>query len=278
MSFSLRNGLKLITLLTDFGIKDGYPGIMKGVIWGIDAQIQIADITHHIPAQNILTGSIVLNRSFDYFPAGSVHIAVVDPGVGTQRMPMAARLGEHFFVLPDNGLITLPLQKALERGWPTEFYHLDQPKYWLTAVSNVFHGRDIFAPSGAHLARGVPINELGTRIERPVTLELPQAERTAEGWRTQVLDVDHFGNLITGLSAKQIDPLSVQRVRVAGVEIPGLVKTFGSGKAGDLVALIDSDNRLSIAVVNGNAAERLAAQPGDQVDVVLNPGLPKERA
>ena len=261
--------MKFITLLTDFGLKDGYPGVMKGVIWRIAPDAQIADLTHLIPSQNVLAGSLNLSRSFPYYPDGTVHIAVVDPGVGTERRPIAARLGEHFFVLPDNGLITYPLLLAHQNGWQMEFVHLDQPRYWLENVSNVFHGRDIFSPVGAHLARGVPLRELGSLIDDPIALEPPAPARTDVGWNGEIIDIDHFGNLSTNLREGQVTIENVQDVHCCGETIKGMVRTFGERQVGDLVSFLDSDGRLGIAVVNGNAADRLNAHPGDSVQVTL---------
>lgn len=261
--------MTVITLLTDFGLKDGYPGVMKGVIWNIAPDANIADLTHLIPPQNVLVGSLNLGRNFHFFPPGTVHISVVDPGVGTARRPMAARLGEHYFVLPDNGLITYPLLYARRQGWETEFVHLDKPQYWLENVSNVFHGRDIFSPVGAHLARGVPLRDLGSPIDDPIVLEPPTPRRVESGWRGEIIDIDHFGNLSTNLSEDLVSIESVREVRLCGKTITGMVRTFGERKSGDLVAFIDSDGRLAIAVVNGNAAEELNAQFGDEVRVTL---------
>ena len=147
--------MAIITLMTDFGMKDGNVGVMKGVIWGICPQAQISDLSHMIGAQNVREASLILSRSAPYFPKGTVHVVVVDPGVGTARRPMTAQIGDWFYVGPDNGTITLLLERAKKEGWPCKFVQLDQTKYWLPNVSYVFHGRDIFSPVAAHLANGV---------------------------------------------------------------------------------------------------------------------------
>lgn len=260
---------KLITLLTDFGLEDGYPGIMKGVILGIASDAQIVDITHLISPQNILEGALALSRAAPYFPPGTVHIAVVDPGVGTARRPIAARLGIHWFVAPDNGLLTLVHQQARQRGEPAEFVHLNQPRYWLPKVSPVFHGRDIFAPVGAHLANGTPLHALGTPISDPLQLHFPQPEplQEARGWRGQIIAVDHFGNLVTNISAERLEGSAPLRVRFKQHTIKGLSRTFGDGHPGQLVALIDSADYLSLCLVNGSAQQATQAQIGDGVVV-----------
>jgi S-adenosylmethionine hydrolase len=153
--------MPILTLTTDFGVKDGFVATMKGVIWSICPSAQIADISHSINPQNVLEGAFVLWRAYSFFPAGSVHVAVIDPGVGTRRRPMAAHLGEHYFVGPDNGLFTPIYEDAEKNGWPKEIIELKNKKYFLSEVSHTFHGRDIFAPVGAALANGVALADLG---------------------------------------------------------------------------------------------------------------------
>jgi S-adenosylmethionine hydrolase len=259
--------MRFISLLTDFGLKDGYVGVMKGVIWGIAPQVQIADITHLIQPQNILEGALALGRAALYFPADTVHVAVVDPGVGTARRPIAAQLGEHFFVGPDNGLCTLLVAHARQAGGPVRFVHLNQPRYWLAEISNVFHGRDIFSPVAAHLVNGVPLEVLGSLIDNPHLIQLPVPERTTQGWRGQVLWVDNFGNLSTNLTAANLAVMDQVVVRIAGREVHGLVNTFGDRQPGELVAMLDSSGALSICVINGDAAARLNVEAGEMVEI-----------
>jgi len=259
--------MRFISLLTDFGLKDGYVGVMKGVIWGIAPQAQIADITHLIRPQNVLEGALALGRAAPYFPAGTVHLAVVDPGVGTERRPIAARLGEQAFVGPDNGLCTLLVDQARQAGAPVQFIHLTQPRYWLPEISNVFHGRDIFSPVAAHLVNSVPLEALGVLIDDPQLLDLPKAVRTERGWRGQVLWVDNFGNLSTNLTGEDLAGMETVVVRIAGHEIHGLVKTFGERHMGELVAMFDSSDALSICIVNGDASAQLGVQAGQMVEI-----------
>lgn len=263
--------MTVITLTTDFGLKDGNVGVMKGVIWNIAPEAQIADISHLIQPQNIREAALVLYRSVPYFPPGSVHLAVVDPGVGTERRPLAARLGSHFFVLPDNGLITLMLNQAETENESIEFVHLDQSEFWLPKVSYVFHGRDIFAPVAAHLALGVPLRSLGRPIDDPVRIKFPFPEKTPNGWKTEVLHIDHFGNISTALTRADLGEAKNISVRIKEVTIDGLVKTFGERPPGDLVALYSSSDYLIICEVNGNAASRLGVRVGEPVEVFLHP-------
>jgi len=258
--------MAVISLLTDFGLKDGFAGIMKGVILGIAPQAQIIDISHEISPQNIPEAALILFRAAPYFPAGTVHTVVVDPGVGTLRRPLAAQIGNQFFVGPDNGCITTWLELARQTGQETAFYHLTRPEFWLPAVSTVFHGRDIFAPVAAHLAAGTPLPALGEPISDPVLLRLPQPQPTPNGLRGEVIHIDHFGNLACNIRLEHLHR-PVQEVQVEVHTIEGLVDAFGERPAGSLVALLGSTGNLVISVVNGSAASRLNARPGDPVEV-----------
>ncbi len=261
--------MKLITLLTDFGLQDSFVGIMKGVIYNICPDATLVDLTHEIPPQSVMAGALALERAVPYFPAGTVHVAVVDPGVGTQRPPIAARIGTYQVVGPDNGLFTRLYQQAERSGDLVEVVHLNQPQYWLAEISKVFHGRDIFAPVGAHLANGVPLNMLGTPLDDFVRLDFPEPRREAHAWVCQVMAIDHFGTLQLNLSQSELAQCEVKRVVVAGENIEGLCATFGERPPGELMTLMDSSGHLSIAVVNGNAAKRLNATVGQDVLVEL---------
>lgn len=264
--------MKVITLTTDFGTGDDEAGVLKGVIWKIAPDAKIADLSHAVSPQNVLEGALLLGRIAHYFPAGTVHVAVVDPGVGTERRGIAARLGSQYFVGPDNGLVTQMLERAEQRGEPVEIVRLDQPQYWLPKVTHIFHGRDVFAPVAAHLVNGVALNELGTPMTDPIRKETPRPVRTGQSLQALVLYIDSFGNLGTNVHRDDLGDSEAIRVRIAGHEIDGLVKAFGDRPAGELIALIDSSNMLSISVVNGDAANLLAVQPGESFEILLNGG------
>jgi S-adenosylmethionine hydrolase len=260
--------MTVITLLTDFGIRDGYPGVMKGVIWKIAPDVQIADISHTIKPQNILHGALALARTTRFFPAGTIHVGVVDPGVGTTRRPIGLRLGEHYFIGPDNGLFTLVLERAEASHEVVQVVHLDQPQYWLPEISRVFHGRDVFAPSAAHLAAGVPLEKMGTPIKDPLRIQIPHPIPLAgAGLRGQVIEIDTFGNLSTNIEEDDLQQMGDITVHINGQQVGGLVKTFGERPLGSLIALIGTSHDLMIAVVNGNAAQAVNASLGDIVDV-----------
>jgi S-adenosyl-L-methionine hydrolase (adenosine-forming) len=259
----------IITLLTDFGVLDGFVGIMKGVIWTINPQAHIADLTHEITPQNIFEGALTLARCVPFFPPGTVHIAVVDPGVGSERRPMAARLGSQFFIGPDNGLITLLLEKTEAEGLTSQMIQLDQPSYWLDPVSRSFHGRDIFAPAGAHLSNGIPFQSLGSPLLNPVMLMVPQPKFFDWGWQGEIVAIDHFGNCATNLPMNLAGENQKITIEFQGQEIHGMVKSYAENPAGELIALIDSDNRISVAIVNGNAAQKFQARLGNQVRIKI---------
>ena len=265
--------MSVITLMTDFGNKDGNVGVMKGVIWGICQTVQISDLSHMIQAQNIREAAYIFARSVPYFPKGSIHVVVVDPGVGTERRPMAAQIGDWLYVGPDNGTITGLLERAEQAGWKITFVELNQSKYWLPTVSFVFHGRDIFSPVAAHLANGVPLRDLGTVFNAPVRLELPKPEKAKNGWLGEVVHIDHFGNIGSNIRVEDLGETMEHKedviVHINGLDIRGMVNTFGERPAGELVALLGSTGNLVISVVNGNAAQKLGAKVGDTVEVVL---------
>jgi S-adenosylmethionine hydrolase len=260
--------MTVLSITTDFGITNGFVGVMKGVIYGIAPDVKIVDISQLISAQNVLEGAYAMWRAAPFFPPGSVHVGVVDPGVGTKRRPIGARLGDQLFIAPDNGLLTPLILDAERNGKAVEFVHLDNPKYWLPKVSNTFHGRDIFAPTGAHLAAGVPLGELGTPITDPIRLDMPRPEKTKNGWMAHVTIIDIFGNLTTDLPAKALDGRRDVLIRIRGHEVDGIIDSYGHREIGDLVAVVDSEYYIEIAVVNGSAQKKLGAEIGDVVEVI----------
>ncbi len=254
--------MTIITLTTDFGLSDGYVGIMKGVILGITADVQLVDISHEISPQDVHQGSFVLRNAVPYFPDGTVHLAVVDPGVGSRRRPLLVTTPRASFVGPDNGLFTFALAQPDAQAWV-----LDRPQYWLPVISRTFHGRDIFAPVAAHLARGVPPEALGSPVSDPVRLELllpeQQGNRHVVG---HVIHVDRFGNLITNVPAAWLAD-SDWACEIAGWRISHLSESYSAVRPGELVALIGSSGMLEVALRDGSAARLLGAGVGQPVDL-----------
>ncbi len=258
--------MSVITLTTDFG---NSPGVMKGVIWCIAPQVQIADLSHTIRPYDVRQAALLLARQVEYFPENTIHIAVVDPGVGTARRPLAAQIGPQRVVGPDNGIFTLLLQRAVQAGWPVRIVHTHRSTYWLPEVSAIFHGRDVFAPVAAHWAAGTALEAFGDVIDDPVQLALPRPRATAQGVTGEVtLIFAHFGNLITNIQREDLADWSHVVIRLCGVDIPGLVHTFGDQPPGTLIALFGSSGHLMIAEVNGRAVDRLHPAIGDQVEVI----------
>jgi len=261
--------MKVITLLTDFTETDGYVGIMKGVILGIAPDARIVDLSHDIPPQNVLQAALTLGRSAPYFPEGTIHVGVIDPGVGTERRGMACRFGGQYFVGPDNGLCTLLLEQTRINGGEVQLVSLENPDYRLPEVSRSFHGRDVFAPAAAHLAAGAELASFGGPISDPVLLEIPEPRSTAAGWEGEVLYADAFGNLAVNIRREHLADAGSVDILVKERKLPGISETFGDGRPGELTAIIDSFGFLSICVVNGSAAKRLDASAGETVFVTI---------
>jgi S-adenosylmethionine hydrolase len=260
----------IITLTTDFGQTDGYVGTMKGVILGICPTGTLVDITHEIQPQAVRQGAYLLSSAVPYFPPGTVHLAVVDPGVGSERRPIAVQTHQATYVAPDNGLLGL----VLAREQLHLAVHLTQSSYHRPQVSATFHGRDLFAPAAAHLARGVDPRDMGDEIPIDELVPLPGNPpcREPDGrWRGEIQHVDRFGNIVSNLHRNDLyaagtqSPAAGFRFRVKDLEISGLSRTFADVEPGAWVAYIGSSGYLEIAVREGNAAAQLGASPDDQV-------------
>jgi hypothetical protein len=262
--------MSVITLSTDFGIADYAAGLLQGVIWQIAPDAEIVVLSHDIPRHDILSGSLLLERSMPYFPDGTVHIMVVDPGVGTQRRAIAARLGNQYFVGPDNGLLSMAAKRCLERNESIEVVDLVKPEYWLGDVSNIFHGRDIFSPVGAHLSRGVLLTDLGSVVRDPLWLELRSPIFHSGGVTGHIMHQDHFGNLSTNIRADQIPSNFPVEITAGCQTIRGVSSTFGDRLPGEFVGILDSSGHLAVCLVNGSAAKTLELAEGDVISVTWN--------
>ena len=252
----------VITLLTDFGTRDVYVGVMKGVIARRCPQAKVIDLTHDVAPGDVSAAAYLLSTAWRYFPAGTIHVAVVDPGVGGARAPLAAEAAGHRFVGPDNGLFATIFEEAgAVRG-----VRIENPGVRLEPLSRTFHGRDLFAPAAAALAGGASLESLGPPIYRWERLAMPEPWMTGEGVLVgQVVYVDRFGNLITNLRRGHLRRSSI--VRVAGREVRGLSASYDGVAPGALLAIIGSSDRLEISVNRGSAAAVLDARTGTQVEV-----------
>jgi len=253
----------IITLTTDFGVQDAYVGIMKGVMCSLAPGAQCIDLCHIIRPQDVVQGALTLWSAIDVFPEGTVHLAVVDPGVGSQRRAIAVEAAGHLFVGPDNGL----LWPSIERLGGGRVYDLDDPKWFRETISATFHGRDIFSPVAGHLAAGVPIEELGTVIEDPVRLSLFQARKTEQGIEGCVLTADHFGNIVTDIKAADLKDWKAKKslIQLGEHRIQGWHRTFSDVAPGEVVAYINSFGLLEVAVRNASAMEALQGSIGESV-------------
>ena len=267
----------MITLTTDFGTADPYVGVMKGVILGINPRASFVDISHQIEPQSISEGAFIIGSSHKYFPKDTIHVVVVDPGVGTERKALLLVTPHASFVAPDNGILSYVLAEGFEEEPNKSFgsqvtpppgykaYHLNNEEFWLNPVSSTFHGRDIFAPVAAHLSRGVPAHELGQETKRVTWLNHRQPYRDGTVLVGQVVHIDRFGNLITNIRADLFAGQGPITVDVKGHRIPGLDSSYEAGAC--VLAIVGSHGALEISVRNGSAAESLKAQVGDPVRV-----------
>ena len=255
----------IITLTTDFGQRDPWVGIMKGVILGICPAARLVDLTHDVGPYDILHGQLVLEAATRFFPPGAVHLAVVDPGVGSPRRPILVTAGGQHFVGPDNGLFTFALEGA---GWSA--VALEAPALRLGQVSATFHGRDVFAPAAAHLALGVAPHRFGPAVRDPVRLALPAARQEGGAVVGEVIAIDHFGNLITSVRAVDLAHVSGAgplTVAVGEVVLGPLADSYASGGADRPTGIIGSSDRLEVFVREGSAAAALGARRGTRVRV-----------
>jgi len=252
--------MTIITLTTDFGMTDSYVGVMKGVVLGIVPDVHLVDLTHEIAAQDVRGAEYVLSRAVPFFPDGAVHLAVVDPGVGSHRRPLLITTSRACYVGPDNGLFTFAIVDP-----SAEVFELDRAEFWLPSVSRTFHGRDIFAPVAAHVARGVSRYDLGRPISDPVRLPRVMPQRHNDGHITgHVVHVDRFGNLITDVPGGWMAG-GRWHVEVGGQQISQFGTTYGDAVLDTLAVLVSSADTVEIAVHGGNAAARLGVTAGESV-------------
>jgi S-adenosylmethionine hydrolase len=252
-----------VTLTTDFGLKDPYVAEMKAAILGICPAATIVDVTHLVEKFNVREGAFMLASAAPYFPEGTIHVAVVDPGVGTQRHPIIIHTKRGFFVGPDNGLMAL----AAEAQGVVHVRHIESRRLMLSHVSGTFHGRDIFAPAAAHLANGVPLAEFGPQLTEFVKPSFAKVSREKDTVVGEVLNVDDFGNIITNIPSK--DTADFQGL--VQVELPHtflelkLSQAYGNVKPQEPLVLVGSHGYLEIALNQGSAAAKFSAKVGDQV-------------
>jgi len=255
----------VIALLTDFGTRDHYAGTMKGVALGICPDAMLVDISHDLPAHDVLAGALELAAAYKYFPAGTVFLVVVDPGVGSTRRGIAAESGDYKFVAPDNGVLTA----VLEEHAPKKVVELTERRYARPTVSRTFEGRDRFAPAAAWLAKGIELTALGRPAGSIQRLDIPQPDITDDRIVGQVLRVDRFGNLITNIDRKTFERVSASAVdmRVGLHLVSKIVSTYSDVGPGEVCALFGSTDHLEIAANGASASEALDLGRGAPVHI-----------
>jgi len=254
----------IVTLLTDFGSKDHFAGILKGVILNINPSVEIVDISHNITPYNITEGAIILNQAFSYFPKGTIHIAVIDPGVGTDRKPILVVDKNYFFIGPDNGIFGLVYNRLKEFN----VFKITNHLFFLKSISATFHGRDIFAPVAAHLSTGVPPSEMGPEITNYKSLSIPLPSIKSKNINGNIIYIDGFGNLVTNIHRRCIQKIKKEsslKIKIGGKIITKVSPNYQSVSRGNLLALIGSSEMVEIAVREGNACKMLGAKEGDDV-------------
>jgi S-adenosyl-L-methionine hydrolase (adenosine-forming) len=255
-----------ITLTTDFGTGSPYVAAMKGVMLGINPAVRLIDLSHAVSSQDVTHGAVLLAETTTWFPAGTIHVAVVDPGVGTARRLLYARIGDQNYLAPDNGLLSL----LAKRTRPVRIVELANSEYWLPAVSNTFHGRDILAPVAGQLSLGLEPERLGPIVFDMQMFDWPEAKAGDHRIDGAVRWIDHFGNLITNIPSSMLEsagPQNSLRISCFGKQIHGTISSYGVRKPGELTALVGSSGYLEIAVVNGSAVKLLNAAAGAPVAV-----------
>lgn len=258
---------RIITLTTDFGLQDHYVSVMKAVILDIAPDVRFIDVSHEIPPQDVMAGAWVVRNSAPYFPPQTVHLVVVDPGVGTDRTPVAIQIEDQLFVGPDNGIFSL-----IGEEFEYKAVKLQNEKYWRKNRSNTFHGRDIFAPVAAHLANGIPLKELGDPLDKLVTYRwaIPISDRDGiQGW---IVHIDRFGNLVSNIPSSLIKETigdSRLKIYVGNTILDEIVPTFAAVPDGEPAAYIGSSDKLEIAINKGNAKQMLGVEKGAQVSIVV---------
>ena len=256
----------VIALLTDFGTADSYVGTMKGVIAGICPEANLVDITHEVPAHDVLDGALQLGAAFGWFPAGTIFLAVVDPGVGSARRAIAAEAGDYRFVAPDNGLLTLVFRDAP----PRRVVELSEPRYARPTISATFEGRDRFAPAAAWLATGLELPALGPPVTGCHLLDVPVPHARGDVLAGAVLRADRFGNLITNLPRRMVEDFArggPLEIAAGGREIRRLVSTYADIEPAEICALFGSTDHLELAANGGSAAGRLGVERGAAVEL-----------
>lgn len=256
----------IITLTTDFGLRDAFVGVVKGVILGINSDAKIVDITHGIPQGDLDAASFALDQAYAFYPAGTIHVVIVDPGVGTQRRILAVQAHNQFFLAPDNSV----LKYIFDRHVDAKVVSVTNAEYFLPQSSQTFHGRDIFAPVAAHLSLGVSLESFGQPITDFLKGDILLPQKTDKFIRGQIVYIDHFGNCISNISKNDFDQDRLAEINIKHFQFESLSHSYAEHQVAEPLAIISSHDYLEIAVRDGNAAKFLNIRKGEPIEVVLS--------
>jgi len=255
-----------ITLTTDFGYKDNFVGVVKGVIYNINPDAKIVDLCHEVSPQDIMGAAFALKTAYNYFPKGTIHLVVIDPGVGTDRLPILVKTKDYYFIGPDNGVLSLALEEQKVEG----IIYLDNFEHYLMPVSNTFHARDIFAPVAAQLTQGISYPLFGRAIKEYKKINLVKIKISARVISGEVIYIDRFGNLITNIGQDLEKNIQGSIIKIKNKAVKGLKTSYADAVPKELLAIFGSSGFLEIAVNLGSAKDKLKAKIGDKVSIFSN--------
>lgn len=255
--------MSIITLLTDFGYKDNFVGVVKGVILGINPRVHVVDLCHEVEPQDITGAAFALKTAYKYFPKDTIHLVIIDPGVGSGRLPILVKTKNYFFLGPDNGVLSLALEEEEIEG----IIYLDNYEFHLRPVSNTFHGRDIFAPVAVHLSKGISYQLFGKGIKKYKKIKLPKPKIRDRSIKGDIIYIDRFGNLFTNISQDLQGKIRKPRIKIKNKLIRGIKSSYAQAKPDSLLAIWGSSGFLEIAVNSGSAKNKLFAKIGDKVEI-----------
>lgn len=257
--------MSIITLLTDFGFKDNFVGVVKGVIVGINPRAHIIDLCHEVAPQDIKGAAFALKTAYKYFPKDTIHLVIIDPGVGSQRLPILVKTKDYYFIGPDNGVLSLALENEEIEG----IIYLDNYEFHLSPVSNTFHARDIFAPVAGQLSKGLSFQLFGKGIKNYKKIKLPQPKISPRSIEGEIIYIDRFGNLFTNVSQGLKDKIKKPIIKIKNKTIRGIKSSYAQAKPGTLLAIWGSSGFMEIAVNLGSAEDKLNAKVGDKIEIKI---------
>lgn len=258
--------MSIITLLTDFGYKDNFVGVVKGVILGVNRRVHIVDLCHEVEPQDITGAAFALKTAYKYFSKDTIHVVIIDPGVGSDRLPILVKTKDYYFIGPDNGVLSLALEDEEIEG----IIYLDNYEFHLRPVSDTFHARDIFAPVAVHLTKGISYQLFGKGIKRYKKIKLPKPKIKPNSIKGEIIYIDRFGNLFTNINQDLKSKIKRPKIKIKDKLINGIKSSYAQVKPDNLLAIWGSSGFLEIAVNSGSAKNKLDAKIGEKVEITIN--------